>query len=67
MRLTFGGMDAKSVIDSEIHNAKRKMGSIARDILIRIYQEGRKNKITPDKMIPFIIQKAKENSEQENG
>jgi hypothetical protein len=43
------------------------MGSIARDILIRIYQEGRKNKITPDKMIPFIIQKAKENSEQENG
>lgn len=67
MRQTFRGMDAKSVIDSEIHNAKRKMGSIARDILIRIYQEGRKNKITPDKMIPFIIEKAKENTEQENG
>jgi hypothetical protein len=67
MRYTFRGYGAKSVINSEIHNAKREMGSIARDILIRIYQEGRKNKITPDKMVDFIIQKAKENSEQENG
>jgi len=38
--------------------------SESRDILIRIFKEGRKNKITPDKMVDFVMQKAKQSVEE---
>jgi hypothetical protein len=59
-REVFRGFDGRPYVDSEIHNAKRNMGSIQREILLRIYAQARKNKITPDKMIDFILQKAEE-------
>lgn len=55
--------DASGVINAEISNTRRDMGSVAREILILIYKQARKDNVTPDKIIPYIIQKAKERIE----
>ena len=62
MKYTFRSPDARGIINVEIHNTKRSMGSVAREILVRIFKEARKKKITPDNLTDFVLQLAKEES-----
>jgi hypothetical protein len=53
--------DLRGTIEAEIHNAKRQVGSISREILLLIYKEARKNKVRPQDTVQFIINKGTEN------
>lgn len=58
--------EARGVIDAEIANTRRDMGSVAREILILIYKQARKDNISPENIIPYIIERAKKKYDEEN-
>lgn len=58
--------DAHGVIHTEIRNAKRHMDGVDREILILIYRQARKDNVTSDKIIPYIIDRAKKKYDEEN-
>jgi len=58
--------EARGVIDAEIANTRRDMGSVAREILILIYKQARKDNVSPENIIPYIIERAKKKYDEEN-
>lgn len=58
--------EARLVIDAEIGSARRNMDGVDRGLLILIYKQARKDNVSPENIIPYIIDRAKKKFEEEN-